>query len=80
MERNISRGIGAKSYLDDGLFADNGIEVIWYDYRTPEYEQLHGDYIDDLSVLDYLMMHENKYRPDGSNIFLNNAETIISHR
>ncbi|RJP21628.1 MAG: hypothetical protein C4527_23335 [Candidatus Omnitrophota bacterium] len=48
-------GLGAKNYLDPVTFAAERIEIIWQDFRHPVYPQLHGDFIPNLSVLDYLM-------------------------
>lgn len=47
-------GIGAKNYLDLAKFKKAGIEVIWQDFKHPEYNQLWGDFIPNLSALDYL--------------------------
>jgi hypothetical protein len=47
-------GAAARNYLDAGLFASSGIEVIWQDYQHPVYEQLHGPFVPYLSMLDLL--------------------------
>ncbi len=48
-------GMGARSYLDEELFREAGIDVLWREYDTPRYPQLHGDFIPGLSVVDFLM-------------------------
>ena len=64
-------GTAAKSYLDESLFADAGIEVKWFDYEGyPMYPQLWGGFVHGVSILDLLfncgerasnyMMHANK--------------------
>lgn len=49
-------GLGAGQYLEETLFAEAGIRVVWQDFRHPVYPQLHGRFEPNLSVLDYLMM------------------------
>ena len=49
-------GPAAKNYLDAELYAQRGVQVHWKDYNHyPEYPQLHGDYIPNLSIVDLLM-------------------------
>ena len=50
----ISGALG-KNYLDDNLFHENGIEVVYQDYKPQTYPQLWGDFIPCLSVLDFVM-------------------------
>jgi hypothetical protein len=45
-------GDAARDYLDLGLFAAAGVDVIWQDYKHPAYPQLHGDFVSHLSALD----------------------------
>ena len=47
-------GEGSKRYIDEQLFKDNNIELIWQNYKHPTYNQLHGDFIPYLSILDLL--------------------------
>jgi len=48
-------GPAAKSYLDETLFRDQGIEVEWMDYSGyPEYPQLHPPFEHGVTVLDLL--------------------------
>jgi hypothetical protein len=47
-------GPGAKVYLDESLFATAGIKLIWQDFHHPEYPQLWGEFIPNLSVVDAL--------------------------
>ena len=48
-------GPAAKSYIDEGLFKLNGIYVEWMDYSGyPEYEQINGDFMPNVSILDLI--------------------------
>jgi len=55
-------GQGAKVYMDEKLFEENGISVEYQDFKYPEYRQLWGDFIPNLSVLDYLFNHGAKIK------------------
>jgi len=48
-------GTGARSYLDEQLFHRCGITVTWQNFEHPVYPQLHGPFVPNLSVIDYLM-------------------------
>ncbi|HEV7232108.1 MAG TPA: WbqC family protein [Bacteroidia bacterium] len=48
-------GKGGRSYMDENVFTDNGIEVMYTAFNPPEYPQLHGAFLPGLSVLDALM-------------------------
>jgi hypothetical protein len=48
-------GPTAKSYIDDKIFSDLGIKLTWIDYaQYPEYPQLWGDFVNEVTVLDLL--------------------------
>lgn len=48
-------GPAARGYLDERLFADQGIRVTWMDYANyPEYPQLWGPFTHQVSILDLL--------------------------
>tara|TARA_R100001015_G_C4621582_1_gene178801 strand:+ start:302 stop:991 length:690 start_codon:yes stop_codon:yes gene_type:complete len=47
-------GEGSKRYIDEQLFKDNNIELVWQEYKHPTYKQLHGEFIPYLSILDLL--------------------------
>lgn len=47
-------GAGGRSYMNLERFADEGIRVLFQDYRHPVYPQLFGDFQPALSVLDLL--------------------------
>ncbi|MDG2222794.1 MAG: WbqC family protein [Rubripirellula sp.] len=50
-------GPAAKSYLDEALFHERGVSVRWLDYSGyPEYQQLYGDFVHGVSIIDLLMM------------------------
>jgi len=49
-------GPAAKHYIDVDTFARAGVRLHWKDYSSyPEYPQLHGPFMPDLSVVDLLM-------------------------
>jgi hypothetical protein len=49
-------GPSAKTYLDLAAFERAGIAVTWKDYGAyPEYRQLHGPFVGDVSIIDLLM-------------------------
>ncbi len=48
-------GPSAKNYLDESLFTLNGIKIEYIDYSNyPEYNQLHGAFVHEVSVIDLL--------------------------
>lgn len=47
-------GAGGREYMDEKLFADNNIKLVYQDYKHPEYAQLHGKFEPYLSVADLL--------------------------
>lgn len=58
-------GPSAMSYLNSSIFAEKDIEVEWFDYLGyPRYEQLWGDFIHEVSIIDMLFNcgpDSNKY-------------------
>ena len=48
-------GIGSKKYIDNSLFIKENIEIIWQEFNHLVYPQLHGDFIPNLSCLDFVM-------------------------
>ena len=59
-------GEGSKRYINEQLFKDNNIELIWQNYKHPTYKQLYGEFIPYLSILD-LLFNEG---PNSKNIIL----------
>jgi len=47
-------GTGAKVYHVDEDYAKRGIDLIYSDYRAVRYPQVHGDFVENLSVIDYI--------------------------
>ncbi|HCS29382.1 MAG TPA: hypothetical protein DIW43_18140, partial [Spongiibacteraceae bacterium] len=48
-------GPAAKDYVDERVFADNGIELTWFNYGGyPEYQQLWGEFTHGVTILDLL--------------------------
>jgi hypothetical protein len=61
-------GIGAREYLNLERFKEEGIEVVFQDFHYPVYPQLHGSFVPNLSVVDYLFCAGGKMwrRADGT--------------
>jgi len=59
-------GEGSKRYINEQLFKDNNIELIWQNYKHPTYNQLYNKFIPYLSILD-LLFNEG---PNSKNIIL----------
>lgn len=48
-------GPAARDYVDEKIFADQGIKLTWFDYAGyPEYPQLWGDFVPGVTILDLL--------------------------
>jgi hypothetical protein len=47
-------GPAAKDYIDTDRFSEAGIDLYWHEFDHPEYEQLHGEFVSHLSVLDLI--------------------------
>lgn len=47
-------GHGAKVYMDEKMFTDRNMELVYSDYEVRPYKQLWNSFIPNLSVLDYL--------------------------
>ena len=57
-------GPSARAYLDEALFEEAGIDVIWMDYDGyPEYDQLHPPFEHHVTALD-LIFHTGTNAPD----------------
>lgn len=57
-------GIGGKDYNDEELFSQNGISIVYTDYEPVKYKQTGWGFVENLSVLDYLM-NEGFVIPDS---------------
>jgi len=47
-------GTGAKEYLEEKLFINNNVVLLWQDFCHPLYEQLGDEFLPNLSILDAL--------------------------
>ncbi len=47
-------GNGGKKYMNEGLFEKEGIQLKYSEFQYPVYNQLFGDFIPDLSVIDFI--------------------------
>ena len=59
-----SKGPGASRYIDEKVFKDSNIELIWNEYKHPIYKQQFGEFIPYMSILD-LLFNEG---PNSKNI------------
>ncbi len=50
-------GSAGKNYIDESAFLSRGIKVEYQDYKHPVYNQLYGDFVPYLSVIDLLFNH-----------------------
>lgn len=50
-------GDAAKDYLDESLFSQNDIKLEYHHYQHPVYNQLYGEFIPYLSIIDLLFNH-----------------------
>jgi hypothetical protein len=53
-------GSGSQRYIDEEEFKKRNINLQWQDYGCKEYNQLFGDFIPYLSVVDLLFNHGKK--------------------
>ena len=47
-------GFGGKKYMDEKAFEQTGISLRYYDFKYPTYNQLWGEFIPNLSIIDLL--------------------------
>jgi hypothetical protein len=52
-------GKGGTNYLDEEIFTDEGIKIVYDTFEHPLYEQSHGNFIPNMSVID-LLFNEGK--------------------
>lgn len=61
---NICKELGADAYLsgkggakyqDENLYRQNGIELVYSDYREKPYKQMWGDFSKGISIIDYML-------------------------
>lgn len=50
-------GDSAKNYIDERLFVENNIKLIYHNYQHPIYNQRNGDFTPYLSIIDLLFNH-----------------------
>lgn len=65
------KGAGSKRYIDEDAFAAAGIELIWQEFLHPVYQQLHGPFLENLSIIDLLF---NEGFDNARNILLKAGE------
>ena len=53
----FDQGASGKNYIDEDAFLEHGIKVEFQDYHHPVYNQLYGEFVPSLSVIDLLFNH-----------------------
>jgi len=53
-------GIGGRQYMDLEKYSAQGIEVKFQNYQHPEYDQLFGEFIPNMSVIDLILNHGDR--------------------
>ena len=48
-------GISGHDYLDENLFGEQKIKLIYENFIHPKYNQIHGDFIENMSIIDLVM-------------------------
>ena len=48
-------GIAGKNYIRHELFEQKNIDIAFQEFKNPNYPQLHGEFIPNLSIIDYLL-------------------------
>jgi hypothetical protein len=46
--------IGSRRYIDEEWFRREGVQLEWQRFRHPQYPQLHGDFAENLSIIDLI--------------------------
>jgi len=78
---DMCRKLGAKTYIFGALgrdyaqvadFERAGVDLIFQDYRHPQYPQLHGGFVSHLSIIDLLF----NCGPRSFEVLMQNQETI----
>jgi hypothetical protein len=65
-------GASGKNYIDENIFSDQGIRVVYQEYSHPVYRQIHGDFVPYLSLIDLLFNHG----PESLAILTNRATEV----
>lgn len=47
-------GVGAKDYLDESLFVNNNIKIVWQNFKVKPYPQVFEGFVENLSILDLI--------------------------
>jgi len=55
-------GFGGKGYMDEQQFKNEGIKLEYYDFHHPQYNQLWGEFVPALSVIDLILNEGDKSR------------------
>ena len=48
------KGSGSRRYIDEDVFKEKNIKLVWQEFALTPYPQLHGEFIPNLSAIDYL--------------------------
>lgn len=53
-------GTGGQNYQDEQFFKENNIKLTYSDFKHPVYQQLWGEFIPNLSILDFIFNYGDK--------------------
>lgn len=53
-------GIMGREYIDEKIFAENGIKIIFENFVHPQYDQIHGNFIPNMAIIDLLFNEGDK--------------------
>ena len=48
-------GISGHEYLDEKIFSENNLRLIYENFVHPIYPQIHGDFLENMSIIDLIM-------------------------
>jgi len=68
-------GASGRDYIDERLFSEQGVRVVFQEYSHPSYRQLHGEFISHLSAIDLLFNHGE----ESLSILMNKTDTEVTH-
>ena len=66
-------GMSGKEYLDEEIFQDSGIKIIYENFQHPTYKQIHGNFIENISILDLFP------RSSAIHFFKNSSSRVKRH-
>lgn len=66
------RGAGSMRYMDEALYNQSGIKILWHNYLQAEYAQIKGTFLPDCCILDLLF----NCGPKAKDILIGSSDII----